>query len=113
MLGGAFAGVGDEVLPEVLREERHHRADPAKALDERVPEHPEGRLVAVPEAPARTTDVPVGHVVHERIEALDKPMRQLLFEGLGGLDDVLLRSGDEPTVERPRTLLDRGASRSP
>src|SRR6266540_5187166 len=57
--------VGDEHLPQMLGEERHHRPDRAQSLDERVPERPEGGLVERIEAPARPPDVPVREVIDE------------------------------------------------
>ena len=60
--------VGDERLPEVLGEERHHRRDHAEPLDEAEPERAQRRLVAVPEAAARAADVPVREIVDVRVE---------------------------------------------
>ena len=73
----------------------------ADALDEGVPQHPERRLVTVPEAAARAADIPVGDVVDERLEALDQPVGELVLERLRYLPDVLTRPGDQPAVERP------------
>ena len=55
----------DEVAPQVLREERHHRRDHLQRGGERVPERAQRRRVALPEAPARAADVPVRQIVEE------------------------------------------------
>ena len=61
--------VAHERLPQVLGEERQDRRDNAQRLDEREPERPQRRLVAVPEPAPRAADVPVREIVDERLEA--------------------------------------------
>ena len=65
------ARAGDEVPPQVLGEERHHRRDHAQRLHERVPERPERGVVVAVEAAPRAADVPVREVVDERLEGAD------------------------------------------
>ena len=72
-VGRALAGAGDQVPPELVGEERHHRRDHAQPLDERVPERPERGLVERVEAPPRAADVPVREVVDELLEGARRP----------------------------------------
>ncbi len=92
--------VGDERLPEVLGEERHHRRDHAEPLDEPEPERAQCRLVAVPEAAPGAADVPVREIVDVRVEgARDVDREPALVAALRLLDE-LGRPLDEPAVER-------------
>ena len=81
-------------------------ADPAyvayhdERANERRPERLQRRRVAVPEAPARPTDVPVREIVHEALESGDDVGRPIPFVGVRSLGYELLDAGKEPAVER-------------
>ncbi len=97
-----LGGARDEVLPEVLGEEREHRGDHAQRLHERVPERLERRAVAAPEPAAGAADVPVREVVDERLVGSEDRDRQRRVVARRRLLDEVRRAGDEPAVERQR-----------
>src|SRR5207248_9424037 len=67
---------------------------------EAVPQRPELNLVAVPEAPARTADVPVREIVDERVERANERRRPVPLVRIGHLRNELLGPLEQPTVER-------------
>ena len=83
----------------MVGEERHHRRDQAQRLDERRPERPERRLVVGVEAPPRAPDVPVGQVVHERVERAHDRGCPVPLVRVGRLGHELLCPRLEPAVE--------------
>jgi hypothetical protein len=92
--------VRHEVPPEMLGQERHHRRDHAKRLDERVPQGSERRLVVRVEAPPRQADVPIRHVVYEIFERPYDIDGERRLVGVGRFYDKLLRPLGEPAVQR-------------
>ena len=90
----------NEVPPQMLGEEGHHRRDHANALDEGVPQGAQSDLVAVPEATARAADVPVREVVDEVVEGTDHIDSAEVLVGRGRVCNELRRPGHHPVVER-------------
>src|SRR4029453_6423021 len=104
---GAFgrpADRGGEVPPEVLGKKRHNGSDHANRLDEGVPECPERRLVEGVEALAGATDIPVGEIVGEPFPGARDVGGPEALERVGRLLDELLRTREQPAVERAELL---------
>ena len=91
----------DDVLPEMLGEERHHRCDHLERRAQRLPQHAQRRLVAVPEPAPRTPDVPVRQIVDETLERIDDAGRPVALVVLGHLSHEGRRPRGKPAVERP------------
>ena len=72
-----LGAVENEVAPEMVGEERHDRREHSQRLHERVPERSQRGVVTVPEAPARTADVPVGEIVDVRLVLRDHLVREV------------------------------------
>ncbi len=92
--------VRHEVAPQVLRQERHHRRKDAQRLHESVPERLQRSLLAVPEAPARAADVPVGEIVDIRLVEADHVVGAVALERVARIGDERVRAFDQPSVER-------------
>ena len=84
----------------MLGEERHDRREHAHELHERGPQGAERRLVRRVEAPARAADVPVGEVVHERLDGTNDVDGEVRVVGRLGIGDELLHARQQPPVQR-------------
>ena len=104
----------DEILVDLLRQERDDRGQRLRQRHQRLVEGRVGAglvgvVAAAPEARATAPDVPVREVVHH--ERLRRPRRALRVEvghPLGGLAHRLVQPRQDPAVER-RALGDRHA----
>jgi hypothetical protein len=114
-LGGVVDRGGDDVPPEVLREERHHRSNRADRLHDRDPQRAECGLVELVEAAPGASDVPVREVVDEPLPGARDIGRPEALARVRHLRDKVLRAREQPAVERPEldvgTALEVGVRR--
>ena len=99
------AHAADEVLPQLVRQERHHRRHQAHDLHEGVPQRLVGRalvglVIRLPVAGAREANVPVREVVDVGLDGPHQARRVVRVERRAALADQALRDRDQPAVER-------------